>query len=172
MNDDLTQTLNKALAANDLHAICDQLGASIFEVTGVTIFSKASKVDRTTLYRAFRIKRDLSLETLIKVLTALGLRLTFVAKTEVPESVASARRFSKALASGDPSQLAGAFARSLRSQPNVTRFAEKAGRSREALYRTFAGPGTPRFSTVLCLVAALELQLVVAPMRHRTLRGV
>ena len=74
---------------------------------------------------------------------------------------AAARRFNIAFTSRKADLLLAAFAESLRLQANVSHFASKTNVSREALYRIFTGPRTPRFTTVLSFLNALGLRFAV-----------
>ena len=178
VQNDLEASLNAAFATNDLRVICRALDACILSCSSVTEFSQAAEVDRTTLYRAFRLENGPALDTMIKVLQALGFELIVQVRGEVaklrseserldesPQSKratkAAARRFNIAFTSRKVDLLLAAFAESLRLQANVSHFASKTNVSREALYRIFTGPRTPRFSTVLSFLNALGLRFAV-----------
>ena len=53
------------------------------------------------------------------------------------------------------------FAAAYREQDTHAVFAEKAGISREQLYRLFKGPKTPRLGTVVAYLNALNLRFSV-----------
>jgi len=156
--------------------------ACILSCSNVTEFSQAAEVDRTTLYRAFRLANGPALDTMTKVLQALGFELIVRVRDEAAKlrseserldkssgfnsesrraTKAAARRFNIAFASRNVNLLLAAFAESLRFQANVSHFASKTNVSREALYRIFTGPRTPRFSTVLSFLNALGLRFAV-----------
>ena len=53
----------------------------------------------------------------------------------------------------------------------MTALAEKAGLSRETLYRTLSERGNPRLDTLAAILAAFGLRLSVQPERSRPRRG-
>ena len=182
VQNDLEASLNAAFATSDLRVICRALDAGILSCSNVTEFSQAAEVDRTTLYRAFRLKNGPALDTMVKVLRALGFELIVQMQDEAAKlqsgserldksgglnsqskraTKAAARRFNVAFTSRKANLLLAAFAESLRLQANVSHFASKTNVSREALYRLFTGPRSPRFSTVLTFLNALGLQFAV-----------
>ena len=131
----------------------------ILKSSGITAIAQTAELNRTTLYRAFRLQRGPRLETMIKVLRVFGLELAVKERSgERTSRVAKANavRFTAAFSSGGIGPLRRAFAESLRSQDNVSHFASKTNRSREALYRLFRGARTPKFSTLLSSLNALE----------------
>jgi probable addiction module antidote protein len=164
--------LDAAFATNDLECICRAVDESLVRYSTVTEMAKAAGVDRTTLYRAFRIKNGPALDTMIKVLRALGFELIVEAGKQAitgssrrraknepdAKTKALARRFTAAFRSGNIDLLFDTFAQALRAQENVTAFAKNTIRSREWLYHVFTGPKTPRFSTVLSFLNALNLR--------------
>jgi probable addiction module antidote protein len=168
--------LDAAFATNDLERICRAVDESLVRYSTVTEMAKAARVDRTTLYRAFRIKNGPSLDTMIKVLGALGFELVVMARNHSmtrssrrrdetdAKTKALADRFTAAFRSGNIDLLFHAFARALRAQQNVTAFAKKTIRSREWLYHVFTGPKTPRFSTLLSYLNALDLHFSLKPL--------
>lgn len=182
VQNDTEASLNAAFATSDLRVICRAVDACILSCSNVTEFSQAAEVDRTTLYRAFRLANGPALDTMTKVLQALGFELIVRVRDEAAKlrseserldkssgfnsesrraTKAAARRFNIAFASRNVNLLLAAFAESLRLQANVSHFASKTIVSREALYRIFTGPRTPRFSTVLSFLNALGLRFAV-----------
>lgn len=179
----LEKSINAALAANDLRALCRAIDRGILEFSSIIEFAHAARVDRVTLYRAFRLEKGSALDTMIRVLRVLGLQLAVEVRGEENSSTrtrdnlgrpknssarVNARRFTVAFERGEMLLLLDVFTESLRAQENVSDFANKTIRSREALYRVFTGPGTPRFSTIMSFLNALGLRLVV---RTLSLRG-
>lgn len=180
----LEKSINAALAANDLRALCRAIDRGILEFSSIIEFAHAARVDRVTLYRAFRLEKGSALDTMIRVLRVLGLQLAVEVRGEELNSSTrtrdnlgrpknssarvNARRFTVAFERGEMLLLLDVFTESLRAQENVSDFANKTIRSREALYRVFTGPGTPRFSTIMSFLNALGLRLVV---RTLSLRG-
>jgi DNA-binding phage protein len=69
----LEQSL-KAAATNDLKRICRAVDAAACSY-GLTRIARDSKIDRATLFRAFRRESGLSLATMVRVLDSLGFRL-------------------------------------------------------------------------------------------------
>lgn len=59
---------------------------------------------------------------------------------------------------GTPSEIAYALGVIARAQ-NMTRLAEKAGMSRQALYKALSGEGNPEFATIAKVADALGLQI-------------
>lgn len=70
-----------------------------------------------------------------------------------------------ALESGDPAFIADALGVVARAK-GMKQIADKAGLSRESLYRALSGKGNPELSTVLKVVAALGLRLSASPAVH------
>lgn len=172
--------LTAAFEASDLRRICSAVDAGILQFSSIIEVARAAEVDRVTLYRAFRLGKGPALDTMIKVLRVLGFQLVVQARhtidTAKPPSTrpraaanaeATARVFSTAFESGENGPLLKAFAETLRAQENVTEFARKTIRSREALYRVFTGPRTPRFSTTLSYLNALGLRFAVRRLPHK-----
>lgn len=65
---------------------------------------------------------------------------------------------SDALASGDRAYIANALGTIARAR-GMTRIAEEAGITREALYRSLSAAGDPKLSTLLGVIAALGMRL-------------
>lgn len=156
--------LNAALATNDLRSICRAVDAAVVR-SGIVKVAQIAKVDRTTIYRAFRRESGPALDTMVKVLCVLELRLIVKIKPD-PYSRASrltskttARSLTVAFRSGDLNLAIQTLAEAVRSHDNVSELAREMILSRENLYRSFAFPRIPRFRTVLILLNALGLQL-------------
>jgi DNA-binding phage protein len=81
-------------------------------------------------------------------------------------AAATARRFTAAFKTGEMDSLVQVFRETLRAQENVTEFAGKTIRTRETFYRVFTQYPTPRFSTLLSFLNALELQFAVRRLPH------
>jgi probable addiction module antidote protein len=165
------KSLRVALATNNLRRICRAIDVAVHQV-GVEIAAQTANVDRTTLYRAFRLRNGPALETMVRVLEVLGLALTVEVKSSqeasehsgrVPDVRAgeAARFLTAAFRSHDLDSVVMAFAEILSSQENVSEFARQTIRSREHLYRAFELPRRPRFSTLLSLLNALGLRFSV-----------
>ena len=67
-----------------------------------------------------------------------------------------------ALEEGDPALVAAALGDIARAK-GMTQVAREAGLGRESLYKTLSPGGNPEFATIMKVVAALGLQLHVAP---------
>lgn len=168
------ESLNGALAKNDLGCICRAIDAEL-RTSGMHNVALKAGVDRATLYRAFRLENGPTLETMVKTLHALGLQLVVetrlqrdvstacrVVKSpsarispEVVTTAKAARNLTIALRSGDLHRAVGMFGQILQTQQNVSEFARRTIRSRETLYRCFTPPSLPRFSTLLSVLDAL-----------------
>ena len=175
-SNNLEEPLNAAFATNDLHRICRAIDAGLLKSFSIIEIARAAEVDRTTLYRAFRLEKGPALDTMIKVLRVLGFQLVVEVGSQhaintashaskrgedKPGAKAIARILTDAFRSQEKAQLLKAFADALHTRENVSEFARKAMKSREALYRVFTGPRTPRFSTVLSFINALGLRFAV-----------
>ena len=167
-------SLNGALATNDLGCICRAIDAEL-RTSGIQNFALKAGVDRATLYRAFRLENGPTLEIMVKTLHALGLQLvvetrlrrdvntvnrvvkspTASISPEIVSTAKAARALTIALRSGDLHRAVGKFAQILQTQQNVSEFARRTIRSRETLYRSFTPPSLPRFSTLLSVLNAL-----------------
>lgn len=167
------ESLNGALATNDLGCICRAIDAELRTLGMQNVALKAG-VDRATFYRAFRLENGPTLETMVKTLHALGLQLVVetrrqrggaanrVVKSpsasfspEIVSTAKAARSLTIALRSGDLHRAVRKFGQILQTQQNVSEFARRTIRSRETLYRSFTPPSLPRFSTLLSVLNAL-----------------
>jgi probable addiction module antidote protein len=161
--------LNEALASNDLQRICQAVDAIVI-YCGVTELAKAAALDRTTLYRSFRMRNGPSLDTASKVFRALGLQLVVTLKSGNAKSVwcssvdarkyrhEIALRFTRGLINGDTAALVEAYQDALTNQENTAKLATQMGRRREHLYRIFSRHPNPRFGTILSFLNALGLR--------------
>lgn len=66
--------LKAAFATNDLRRICRAVDEAVLR-GGIAKVAQDAKVDRTTIYRAFRRENGPALDTMVRVLHVLGLRL-------------------------------------------------------------------------------------------------
>ena len=173
-------SLGVAFATNDLRRICSAFDVAVVRC-GISDVARDAELDRTTLYRAFRLKKGPGLDTMITVLRVLGFRLIVETKDQSgfqsanrsrhaphPNARATARLLTVAFRTGDLDLVNEAFAKTLSLQENVSELARKTVRSRGALYRAFAFRRTPRFSTVLSFLNALELQFGVKQLRPKS----
>jgi DNA-binding phage protein len=173
-------SLGVAFATNDLRRICRAVDVAVVRC-GISDVARDAELDRTTLYRAFRLKKGPGLDTMITVLRVLGFRL--IVETRVQSGFqsayrsrhaphlnarATARLLTAAFRTGDLDLVNEAFAKTLSSQENVSELARKTIRSREALYRAFAFRHIARFSTVLSFLNALELRFGVKQLRLKS----
>lgn len=175
---DVEKLLNAAFETNDLKMICRAIDAAVLQSGSNIEVARAAKLNRVTLYRAFRLEKGPALDNMIKVLSVLGFRLVVQVRSEVANNDASgaapggrsraikqaattARRFTAAFKSGDRKLLVKVFKETLRAQENVAEFAGKTIRTRETLYRAFTQYPTPRFSTLLSFLNALDLRFAV-----------
>lgn len=155
--------LTAAFATDDLRRICRAVDVAVLRV-GIAKVAHNANVDRTTIYRAFRRENGPALDTMVRILHVLGLRLIVEVKpnpsSERPrlEAKTTARSVTKAFRSGDLDLAIEALAKALRAQENVSELARTIIVSRENLYRAFAFPRIPRFRTVLNFLNALELR--------------
>ena len=179
-------SLNEALASNDLGRICRAVDDAILQSGRIVEIARAAKINRTTLYRAFRLQGGPGLDTMIRVLRALGFQLIVELQQALPisdlnhqsvkrrtlperdrQAIAIARRFTTALRTGNTSTLLKVFAEALRAQENVAALAKRTTTSREHLYRVFSRNLNPRFSTLLSYVNALGLRFAVRRLSSR-----
>ena len=161
--------LNEALASNNLQSICRAVDALVIDC-GVINLAKAAELDRTTLYRSFRIGNGPSLDTASKVFRALGLQLVVTLKSRDGNSVRCssvdarkyrheiARRFTRGFINGDIVALVEAYNDALSNHENTARLATTMGKRREHLYRIFSRHPNPRFGTFLSFLNALGLR--------------
>lgn len=156
--------LAAAFKTSDLRSICRSVDAAVVE-EGIAQVARAAKVDRTTIYRAFRCESGPALGTMVRVLRVLGLRLIVKfepypsAEAPRPVSKTTARSLAAAFRSGDLDLAIEALAETVRSHDNVSELARATSLSRENLYRSFAFPRIPRLRTVLIFLNALGLRL-------------
>ena len=178
----LEKLMKDAFATNNLQCIYRAVDAGIFQTSTIIDVAQAAEVDRTTLYRAFRLENGPSLNTMRRVLRALEFQLVVepLKEMEAQSNPASARdksvramsrQFTIAFNSGDSKPLFRVFSQALRAQENVSQFATRTIVSRESLYRAFTGPKTPKFRTVLSFLNALELRFSVQRLPRRARPG-
>jgi probable addiction module antidote protein len=174
--------LNAALATNELGPICYALDAAIRDAGGVVAVARAARLDRTTLYRAFRVADGADLRTMLKTLRAMQLQLIVEVNDQDEESVGSTRRvetakgqqreivgrrLTTALKTGRTRALLRAFAGAVHSQQNVTELAQRVSIRRETLYRVFGRHPNARLNTLLRILNALGLRFAVRRVRIR-----
>lgn len=155
--------LKAAFATNDLRRICRAVDEAVLR-GGIAKVAQNAKVDRTTIYRAFRRENGPALDTMVRVLHVLGSRLIVEIKPNPSserlqaDARTTARLLTTAFSHGDLDLAIEALAKALRSQENVSELARTTIVSRENLYRAFAFPRIPRFRTVLNFLNAVGLQ--------------
>lgn len=155
--------LKLAFATSDLRHICKAVDAAVVS-GGIAKVAQKAKVDRTTIYRAFRRENGPALDTIVRVLHVLGLRLTVELKPNLLSEPARldaekiARSLTNGFGGGDLGSAVAALAEVSRSQENVSELVRTTIITRENLYRAFAFPRIPRFRTVLNFLSALGLQ--------------
>ena len=159
------KVLKTAFATSDLRQICKAVDAAIVR-GGIAKVAESARVDRATIYRAFRRENGPALRTMVKVLHVLGMRLIVKIKPDPSEgsrldAKATAHSLTRAFRSGNLDLAVEALAKTLRSQENIAELARSMVLSRENLYRSFAFPRTPRFRTALIFLNTLELQFGV-----------
>lgn len=153
--------LKAAFATNDLRHICRAVDAVVLS-GGIAKIAQNAEVDR-----AFRRENGPALDTMVRVLHVLGLRLIVEIKptlsSERPQldMKTTARSLTAAFKSGDLDLAVEALAGTLRSQENVSELARTTILSRENLYRAFSFPRIPRFRTVLNFLNAIGLQFAI-----------
>lgn len=163
----LEQSLKAAFATSDLKCICRAVDAAACSY-GLSRISQDSKIDRATLFRAFRRENGPSLATMVRVLASLDFRLIVEMKdppSKLVESCSdslSTKMASVYLATAcrrdDLRIMIEAFAEVLSWQDNVSELARNTIRWRESLYRAFQPRHVPRFSTVLSFLDAIRLR--------------
>jgi probable addiction module antidote protein len=84
-----------------------------------------------------------------------------------PEAVAT--YLNKALATGDPVLATKAIGDMIRAQ-GMTRFAQKAGKRRDSLYRMFRGEQSATLNATIAVLQALDIKLIAEPMASRGLK--
>jgi len=177
-------SLNAAFESNDLGRICRAVDDAILQSGRIVGIARAAGINRTTLYRAFRLQGGPALDIMIRVLRALGFQLIVELQQEAPNSNTKhqsvkrsiperdrqamiARRFTAALRTGNTSTLLEVFTEALGAQKNVAALAKRTTTSREHLYRVFSLHLNPRFSTLLSYVNALGLRFAVRRLSSR-----
>jgi DNA-binding phage protein len=173
---DVEKLLKAAFKTSDMQDICRAVDVALLQSGSINQIARAAKIDRATLYRAFRLERGPRLDNMIKILHVLGFYLAVEpcevanAHERVPKdrmngarkrAAATARRFTIAFKSGEAAQLVDVFQQTLRAQENVAEFASKTIRTREALYRVFTKNPMPSFKTLLSFLNALELRFAI-----------
>lgn len=158
--------LGAAFATGDFRLIRSAVDTEVRRA-GITRVAESAKINRTTVYRAFRCESGPALDTMSNVLHVLGYRLIVDLKPDTClkgswlQGRTIAHSLTIAFGSADLDLAVGALAEALRAQENVSELARKATLSRENLYRSFAFPRIPRFRTVLSFLDGLGLQLGV-----------
>jgi probable addiction module antidote protein len=89
----------------------------------------------------------------------------FDAASYLTDHEAQEELISDALASGDARYIRLALGTVARAR-GMTGVADKAGVTREALYRALSENGDPRLSTVMGVMKALDIQLAATSMDH------
>ena len=168
----LNKSLKTAFATNDLKCICRAVDAAACSY-GLTRMSQDAKIDRATLFRAFRRENGPSLATMVRLLACLGFRLIVEMKDQQPKPLESrsddlstkmtSLYLATACKSDDLRIMMEAFAEVLSWQVNVSEVARNTIRWRESLYRAFEARHVPRFSTVLSFLDAIGLRFSVEP---------
>ena len=127
--------------------ICRAVDAAVLQSGGVIEIARAAKIDRVTLYRAFRLERGPTLDNMIKVLRVLGFRLIVELRCKLASSheelpkvgwsagrkraAVSARRFTAAFKSGRNDELAEVFKQTFASKKTLrSLWAKRLGRAR------------------------------------------
>jgi len=72
--DDQAELLADALATNDVHVIAKAIGI-VARARGMSDVAQATGIKRQALYRAFSEEGNPTLDTMLRVLPALGLRM-------------------------------------------------------------------------------------------------
>jgi DNA-binding phage protein len=184
---ELEKMLNAAFETNNLQSICQAIDCATLQSGGVTEIARRAQIDRVTLYRGLRLEKGFALGNMIKVLRVLGFELIvqpvcgpLIENKENVDSkkgggtrtgAATARRFTAAFKAEDMNALMNVFRETLLAQENVTQFAGKTNRTREALYRVFTHNPMPRFSTLLSFLNALELHFAVSRIKRSAAHG-
>jgi probable addiction module antidote protein len=168
--------LNAAFASNEIGRICRAIGVAVRRSGDISALAQSAKVDRTTVYRAFRHDGAPAFDTVAKTLRALRYRLVVELRDEMASSdknsefekrTALARRLTAALEDGTTATLRKAFQDTVRAQEDIAEFAQRARTSSENLYRVFSHKPNPRFSTLLNFIGALGLRFAVRRLSSR-----
>jgi probable addiction module antidote protein len=183
-------SLNAALRTADVSRIFAAFDAAIHAQKNISEFAFKVGLNRSTLYRVFRSgKNGPPLDKAINISRILGFQ--FVVKFErQPEirpnhfvtrrtsevrfelrsnSKRTATYLTRTFKTAELTLVLEAFSDVFRAQENIFEFAEKAGITQSALYRAFAPPHVPRFTTVVNLLHALGLRLAVKPLSRGTM---
>ena len=80
------------------------------------------------------------------------------------------KEINEAFESFEPYAICAAIGRAVREH-NVAELARRTGLSRASIYRAFGGQQSPNFSTVLCVLKAMEMNLEVNIRKRRTSHG-
>ncbi|WP_035698640.1 hypothetical protein [Bradyrhizobium japonicum] len=80
--------LAAAFAMSDLRSICRAVDAAVV-AGGIAKVARAAKVDRTTVYCAFRCESGPALDTMVRVLRVLGLRLIVKIEPYLPGGISA-----------------------------------------------------------------------------------
>jgi probable addiction module antidote protein len=181
-------SINAALRTADVHIICAAIDAALRKSPNLLRLAEDAGVDRTHLYRTFRIGQiGPRLDLTIKILSAMGLRfiVKFVRQPKSrPNHFARSREadvhielrsnsrlvagyLTRAFETAEIGTIVAAFSDVLRAQENVAGLAEKTIVTRPSLYRAFRAPHVPRLKTVVSFLKALGLRLAVKPLPNR-----
>lgn len=156
--------LNRALKTGDVAVFCAAIDEAIRNQPNVKQLASKAGLDRTSLYRLSRSDDGgPNIETVIKILGALGFRFMaeFKGRSPTSHSRHTCDQLTRAFKAGATSPITEVFSDALRAQENVSDFAKKTSLNRTGLYRAFRAPRKPRFRTVLDFLNALNLRLAV-----------
>ena len=90
-------SLNAAFASNELGRICRAIDVAVRRSGDISEIARSAKVDRTTVYRAFRNEGAPAFDTVAKTLRALRYRLVVELCEEIASSDANSEFVNRAL---------------------------------------------------------------------------
>jgi probable addiction module antidote protein len=179
-------SLNAALRTADIETIFVAFDAAIHRQKSIKGLALNAGLDRVTLHRMFRPKRNPSLDSVVRVLRALGFQFVveYVRQPKSrpnhfafrkfdfdPELRSNSKRVSEHLTrvfkTDEMTQTAAAFSDVLRAQENIVALAKGMMTTGPSLYRAFRERHVPRFGIVVSFLHALGLRLAVKRLPNR-----
>jgi probable addiction module antidote protein len=176
-------SLNAALRTADVEKIFVAFDAAIHRQKSIKELALNAGLDRVTLHRMFRPRRNPSLDSVAKVLRSLGFQFVvqYVRQPKSKPNHFAFRKFdfdpalrsnskrvseylTRAFKTDEMILVAAAFSDVLRAQENIVAFAESMMTTGPSLYRAFKESHVPRFGIVVSFLHALGLRLAVKPL--------
>jgi probable addiction module antidote protein len=176
----IESSLNAALRTADVETIFVSFDAAIHRQKSIKELALNAGLNKVTLYRMFRPKRNPSLESVVKVLHGLGFQFVveYVRQPKSrpnhfafrkldfdPELRSNSKHVSehltRAFKTNNLMVIAAAFSDVLRAQENIVALAGGMMKTGPCLYRAFKEGHVPRFGIVVSFLHALGLRLAV-----------